>query len=299
MSDLDRFEVFALVAQLGGITEAAKRLSLSKASISKQIKQLEQHYNIVLFTRHKQRLLLTESGEILLAQCLRLKRELDDARNICHGLNSEPEGELHVAAFPYFASNLIVPKLKGFLEKYPKIELSLHTMERVPDFLKERIDLSVGFSLPVPNPDETIQKRMATTRYIVCASPDYFAKMGKPKTLDELYKHHYIEHTSRVINQALKLKSGYRVSLKPYIVLDNVNVMIECALQGLGLIQLPLYMLDSLLKQGRLMEVLSEYQATNASVYYHYPRLRYMQPKIKKFIDYFIKEPDLYADDSL
>lgn len=290
MSDLDRFEIFTHVVQLGSITEAAKQLRVSKASLSKQIKQLEQKFNITLFTRYKQRLLLTPEGETLFTQCLRLRRELDDARNICLGLNHEPEGDLHVVVFSYFAKNLIFPKLKGFLEKYPKIKLQVDTTERVPNFIQEQIDLSVGFSLPVPNPGEVIQKRMATTCYILCASPKYFQEKGMPKDLNDLHQHQYIEHTSRSINKALKLKSGYNISLKPYLLLNSVSSMIECATQDLGIIQLPLYMLDELLKQDKLIEILPEYQATNASVYYHYPKLRYMQPKVRKFIDYFLDE---------
>ncbi len=289
MSDLDRFELFTYVAQLGGITQAAKKLRLTKASLSKQIKRLEVQLQTQLFDRHKRALQLTPQGEALLEQCLRLKRELDETRSICQQFNQEPQGRLHVVCFNYFARKLIFPRLKDFLKRYPKINMTIDLTERVPDFYEEQIDIAVGFSLPVPNPGEVIQKRMATTRYILCASPHYFKEMGKPKKLDDLQQHRYIAHTSRSIDQVIKLKPGYQIHLEPYLVINSVSAMIDCAKEGLGLVQLPLYVLEDSFKQGALLEVLPDYQASHASVYYHYPKRRFVQPKVRAFIDYFLE----------
>ncbi|MCX7122724.1 MAG: LysR family transcriptional regulator [Gammaproteobacteria bacterium] len=288
MSDLDRFEIFTHVAQLGSITQAASQLKTTKAALSKQIKRLEADFNITLFTRHKQRITLTDQGESLLEQCLRLRHELDEARSLCKHFHDEHEGHLHVVAFSYFAQKLIFPRLKSFLEQYPKISLRIDTTERVPNFIEEQIDLALGFALPVPNPGEVVQKRMATTRYILCASLQYFAEKGTPQTLEDLHQHHYISHIARPNHQIIKLKSKYQLSLQPYLEVNSVASMIECAKQHLGLIQLPLYMVEDLLKRGELIEVLSEYQAINASVYYHYPQTRHMKPKVQRFIEFFL-----------
>ena len=288
MSDLDRFELFTQVVKSGGISQAAQALDISKAAVSKQIKHLEQTVNTLLFTRYKQRLQLTPQGEALFTQCLRLQRELNEARNICQAFDAEPTGDLHVVVFVYFAQQLIFPRLKQFLATYPKLNLRIDTTERVPDFINEQIDLAIGFSLPVPNAGEVIQQRMATTRYVLCASPDYFTENGIPKDLNDLAKHRYIEHTSRSSTQTLKLKPQYQVIVTPYLLLNSVNAMIDCARQGIGLVQLPFYMVKTLLNNGELIEVLKDYQAVDAGVYYHYLKQRYMQPKIRKFIDYFL-----------
>ncbi len=290
MSDLDRFELFTQVAEAGSLTKAANQLNMTKASLSKQIKRLETDFSISVFARHKQRLILTTQGEALLEQCLRLKRELEETRTVCKKFHEEPEGYLHIVAFVYFAQTLIFPKLKSFLKQYPKIRLQIDLTERVPDFVQEQVDLALGFALPVQNPNDVIQKRMTTTRYILCASPKYFEENGIPEKLEDLQHHQYIGHVSRPADQIIKLKEGHQSSIKPYLLLNSVMAMIECAKQNLGLIQLPLYMLDEILKRGELIEVLSEYQATNASVYYHYPKFRYMKPKVRKFIDYFLED---------
>lgn len=289
MSDLDRFEVFAHVVEQGGVTRAACLLGISKASISKQIKRLEEDYSISLFTRHKQRLLLTTEGEVLYQQCLRLRNELGCARSICQRLQGEPEGDLHVIAFEYFAKKMIFPKLRVFMERYPKVNLRIDTTERVPNFVEEHIDLCIGFSLPVPNDGEVIQKKMAETRYVLCATPSYWEEFGKPGNLTELEDHRYICHSSRDHRQVIRLKEGYQCSLKPALYVNRVDSMIACAMENLGIIQLPCYRIDRYLERGDLVEVLQEFQSCKTPVFYHYPKSRYMQPKVKKFIDLFLE----------
>lgn len=288
MIDQSRFEVFTYVAELGGITAAAKHLGLSKASLSKQIKLLEQQFKITLFKRVKQRLKLTPQGEVLFKQCLKLRKNLDEARNICTSFHEEPEGQLHVVAFPYFSQKLIIPKLKSFLSQYPKLMLHLDTTEAVPDFMRQSVDLAVGFSLPVPNPNEVIQKRIATTHYVLCASPQYFNEYGKPNSIEELLTHDYIEHGSRLGYGGPRFKTMPSITLKPKIIVNTVESMISCAKESLGLIQLPYYMVDKLLETGVLESVLDAEQAENAYVYYHYPKLSHMQAKVRKFIEHFL-----------
>lgn len=286
MSDLDRFELFTYVAQYGSLTQAALALGMSKTALSKQIKQLETHLKVDLFSRKTYRLQLTEQGKILLTQCLRLKKELDDARAICQQMIDEPEGTLKIVAFEYFAQRLIFPKLSNFLRKYPKLEVNLLISERIPNFEQEQVDLAIGFSLPAG--DEIVRSRMITTRYVLCAAPAYFKKHGKPKNTSSLSQHYYIGHSSRSPDRSIHLKAPHELILKPNLLLNNVAGMIECAKQGIGIIQLPLYLLDTALQKGELVEVLKSHQADHVHVYYYYPRYRYVQPKVRKFIDFFL-----------
>lgn len=288
MSDLDRFELFAAAAQAESLTQAAITLGITKASLSKQIKRLETDFKVDLFSRHKQRLTLTEQGKILLTQCLRLTKELEDARSVCKQFIEEPEGSLRIVAIEHYANQLIFPKLKAFLQRYPKLRIYIDTRERMPDFEREQIDIAVGFSVPAP--PEIVRKSIATTRYVLCAAPQYFAERGKPRSLKDLKNHNYIAHILRTEEKTITLKPGYSLAIKPYMSLNSMASMIECAKQGLGLIQLPLYFLNNILQKGELVEVLTKYQATNAHVYYLYPKYRYIQSKIRKFIDFFLTD---------
>lgn len=286
MSDLDRFEVFTYVAQNRSLSQTAKHLSLTKASLSKKIKKLETDLGVDLFLRTGQRLHLTDQGEILLQQCLRLKKELEDTRAVCKDFHATPQGSLYVVALDYFAKKIIYPRLHKFMQKYPELDIIIDISERVPNFEQEQVDIAVGFSLIAP--DNVIQRNLTSTRHVMCASPGYIKKHGTPKKLHDLQEHIYIGHYARNEVCSTHLKRGHEIKIKPSLVLNNVSGMIECAKAGLGIVQLPYYVLDELLTSGELIEVLSSYQAENASVYYFYPKFRYTQPKVRCFIDYFL-----------
>lgn len=260
---------------------------MSKAALSKQIKKLESDLRIDLFDRKGQRLQLTAAGQMLLTQCLRLQKELDDARSLCQQFHQEPEGELRVVCFYHFAYSLIFDRLESFLERYPRLQCFISLAERLPDFDREQIDLAIGFSVPMPNED-IVRREMANTRYTLCASPGYITKHGLPTSLEQLTQHRYIEHRLRMAPSFLKLKAGHQVSLKPWLVLDDIQAMMECAIRGLGLVQLPWYLTEQRIEEGKLVEVLHEYQQDGAGVYYFYPKYRHVQPKVRKFIDYFL-----------
>lgn len=287
MSDLDRFELFTYVAQMGSLTKAAKILQFTKASLSKQIKKLEADLRVNLFSRVGQRLRLTNQGEMLLQQCLRLKKELEDTRSICQNFHQKPKGTLHIVALDFFAQRIIYPRLSEFIKKYPELELIIDISERVPAFESEQVDLALGFSLIAP--DDVVQCKMATTRHVMCAAPEYLKKHGNPKVLKDLFKHTYIGHSARDEICHTHLKRGHEIKLKPTLICNNIMGMISCAKYGLGIVQLPFYLVEKFLRSGELVEILDSYQATNASVYYFYQKFRHAQPKVQCFIDFFLK----------
>lgn len=286
MSDLDRFELFVYVAQTGSLTQAAKVLQLTKASLSKQIKKLEADLSIDLFSRTGQRLHLTEQGAVLLQQCQRLKDELENTRALCKGFHARPKGQMRIVALEFFARKLIYPRLSQFMQTYPELEISIDISERIPDFEKERVDLAVGFSLAAP--DDVTRCRMASTHYVMCASPDYFKRHGKPEHLNDLLQHQYIGHSARNEVRSTHLKPGYKIKIKPKLLFNNVAGMIECAKRGMGIVQLPFYLLEQVLQAGDLVEVLTPFQATDAPVYYFYHKFQYASPQVRCFVDFFL-----------
>lgn len=180
-------------------------------------------------------------------------------------------------------------KIYQIFRRYPDISLTLSTHERIPDFHKEQVDLALGYSLPTPNSDDIVRRSMGTTYYVLCGTPQYFDKYGIPATLEALKTHRYISHTSRVgIEHALKLKTGHQLALTPTLSINRVTTMIDAALANLGLIQLPIYMLEDHLKNGTLVSVLPEYQRHDEHIYFYYPKYRFTQPKVRAFIDFFL-----------
>lgn len=288
MIGLEQFENFYLVAQLQSITEAARRIGVSKTAVSLQIKKLEQSIGVDLFIRINQRLQLTENGLLLFQQCRRLQKEIDETRSVCKQFLTYPEGVLRITVFEYFANKLIFPKITEFCNLYPKIQLVVNVSEEIPDFSSGNVDVAIGFASQPPS-DDLIQRVLCKANYVLCASPAYFNQYGLPQRLDELSYHRYICHENRIVsNQIIKLKDDYQLNIKPYLVLNKVSSVIECALNGLGIIQVPQYVAQQFLDIGSLVEIFPEQQAIDKDIYYYYSKFRYVEPKIRKFIDYFL-----------
>lgn len=290
MINADLFETFYLVAESGSITNAGKKLFVTKTAVSLQIKKLEQLIGTDLFTRANQRLKLTENGMLLFNQCRTLQQELSETRRVCKQFLSYPEGVLRVTTFEYFANKLIFPRVAEFSHLFPKIQLVISISEDMPDFSGGNTDIAIGFASPPPDED-LIQRTLCKTNYVLCGSPDYFAKHSYPQTLNDLLQHQYICHENRVVShQIIKLKDEHHIDIKPYLVLNKVSAMVECALNGIGIVQIPNYLARQYLDSGELVAIFPEYQATDRDIYYFYSKFRYVEPKIRSFIDFFFSD---------
>lgn len=290
MINADFFETFYLVAELGSITGAAKKLFVTKTAVSLQIKKLEQLIGTDLFMRVNQRVKLTENGILLFNQCKKLQQELHETRLVCKRFFSYPEGTLKVTAFEYFANKLIFPRVVEFNNLYPKIQLVIDISEDMPDFSGGKTDIAIGFASPPPD-EELIQRTLCKTNYVLCGSPEYFAQYSYPNELTELLEHKYICHENRVVSkQIIKLQANYDLDIKPYLVLNKVSSMVECALNGIGIVQIPNYLAKQYLDSGRLVAIFPEYQAVDRDIYYFYSKFRYVEPKIRSFIDFFFAD---------
>lgn len=288
MINADLFETFAVVANTQSITDAARKLNVSKTAISLQIKKLEQQIGSDLFIRANQRIQLTENGILLLHQCRRLQKELDETRSMCKQFLDYPEGILRVCIFEHFANKLIFPYIASFSERFPKIQLAITISEEIPDFSTGDIDIAIGFASP-PSDEDLIQKSLCKASYVLCGSPSLFQQYGYPEQLSEITKYKYICHENRIVsNQIIKLKQGVELEIKPYLVLNKISAMLECALNGIGIVQLPHYIVQSYLQTNQLHEIFPEYQATDKDIYYYYSKFRYVEPKIRRFIDFFL-----------
>lgn len=161
------------------------------------------------------------------------------------------------------------------MQRYPKIKLNLELAERVPNLQKEGIDILIGMSLS--GPLDCIQKQIAQTQYVFCASPTYLEKNGTPQKLSELKNHQVISHSMR---------PGESSSFKSILVLNDTKAMLQCAIDGIGIVKLHDYVVQAAISQGKLLIILSELKEPKLSIYVCYLPQRHVQGKIKCFIDF-------------
>ncbi len=287
MPSIERIQTFVKVIEAGSYVAVAQQMNLSKAAISKQISSLEQELGIKLIERTTRRLKMTEGGAIYYTECKRLLEIMEEMQELVSTMRKEPSGTLQLCCSRYFGEHLVVPHLGEFLEAYPKVRVHLHLEERVPDLIKENIDLLIGVSMP--GPVEAVRRMISKTRYIYCASPVYLERFGTPKKLIDLVQHRYITHSMRKPDHILAF-GNEQITLDPYLRINDAWAMLTCALNGLGIVKLHDYMVKENLKTGQLVEILQPYSQEEYSIFIYYMQNRYLSPKIRHFIDFLLEK---------
>lgn len=285
MQSLERLQTFVKVTEANSFVAVAKQLKLSKAAISKQISLLEQELGVKLIERTTRRLSLTEAGSLYYAQCKRLLELMGEMDELVSTMRKEPTGTLNLFCNRYFGEHLIVPHLGEFMEAYPKLKVNLRLEERIPDFVKEEVDLLIGVS--ILGPPEAIRRTISKTRYIFCASPSYLERFGTPEKPTDLVHHRYITHSMRQPNHLLTF-GDLQLTLDPYLRINDAWAMLKCALNGLGIVKLHDYMVKESLESGHLVEILQPYSQEEYAIFLYYMQNRYLSPKIRHFIDFLL-----------
>jgi DNA-binding transcriptional LysR family regulator len=285
MSKFDQITAFIAVIEENGFAAAARKQQVSTAAISRQVARLESELNVQLIRRTTRQLTLTEIGARYYQSA---KKALDDFREAELAVTESQAvatGLLTVTSNRYFAMKHLLPRLPEFIALNPKLRVNIELAERFPDLSQESIDLIFGVS--VEGPAELVRKRVADTRYILCCSPSYLEKHGIPRVPSDLYKHRYITHSMRKPDNVLVFKGNQDIQLEPVLWLNDSRAMCDCAIAGIGIVKLHDYIVAEALQAGRLLEILAEFQEPLQPVYLYYQQNRYLQPKIRKFIDFY------------
>lgn len=286
MGQLTQIQTFIHVVDRHGFANTAKFLGVSTAAVSKQITALEKRLGIQLLERSTRRVQLTEVGVHYYEQCKRVLTELQEAEAMVSHMQEEPSGYLRVMLTNYFALYYVFPYLQEFMDLYPKIQLEIEIAERKPDLPSENIDLVMGVGYE-GSPD-LVRRRITTTKMLLCGSPAYFEKYGVPQKPSDLTNHRVIMHRAHYPENTLVFKNEETIRVNPILRLNHTPAIVKCAVSGIGIAMLRCRLVKEAIDQGLLQKVLVEYQQLEQPVYLYYQKSRYVQPKIRCFIDFFV-----------
>ncbi len=288
MIDLAAMGMFVSVVEEGSLASAARKVGISSAAVSKQLTKIEKDLGVQLLIRSTRHLELTETGRQFYIQCQRVLDEAQEAHALISQMRREPSGSLHVLSGRHFALSYIIPNVETFLLQYPLIHLNLELGERIPDLQNEDIDLVIGMS--ISSSGDVIQKKIANTSYVYCASPQYLEHFGKPRRAEDLKKHRYITHSMRKPDDVIEFSNGKSINVQPYIRVNDTQAMLEFALKGLGIVKLHRYVVQHYLDERALQEVFSEENKRDIPIYVAYMQRRFLPSKIRCFIDFFVSK---------
>jgi len=282
-------QVFTRVVEARSFTKAAEAMLLSRSSVTTVIQNLEASLGVQLLLRTTRRLNLTIDGEAYYEQCRRILADLEQAEAFLRRGTDRPRGRLRVEIAGSIGRLIVLPALRGFHERYPDVELLIGFGDQSVDFVQDGIDCAIRVgALPSST---LVARRIDTLRSIVCASPEYLARHGEPKTIADLSRHHAVNLASNPGDRPKEwvfTADGGIVSakLQSRLTVNESSSHVMCGLQGLGLIRPLECLARPYLRSGRLREVLSHLKVPSEPLSVIYPRDRIASPAVRVFVDW-------------
>lgn len=276
---------FVNVAETESFTQASKRLAISTAQVSRQVNALERRLNIKLFYRTTRKVSLTEEGRVFYQHCRSVLDGLDAAERAVTNLQSTPQGKIQLTAPVTYGEQQILPLVNNFMLKYTTIEVTTYLSNQQVDLVNEGFDLAIR--LGKLSDSTMMAKKLAERSSYVCASPAYLGKYGMPHSLSELSKHSCLLGTRDYWHFS---DAGYEKNIRVTgrLRCNSGFGLVDAALKGLGIVQLPDYYLQEYLNTGELITLLDNYKAPDEGIWAIYPQNRHLSPKIRLLVDYLL-----------
>lgn len=282
---------FVRVVEAGGISAAANRMNVAKSVISRRLKELEEHLGVELFHRTTRQMNLTDTGHAFYQQSVRILADILEAEHATSQIHGALKGNLKVALPLSFGLMHLGPAINEFLQIHPDIEFDLDFNDRQVDLLTEGFDLAIRIaSLP---DSSLIARHLAPIQAIMCASPAYLERMGKPRSPGELINHHCLVYNliSNFEYWNLYDADGQLVKIKTtsYLKASNGEFLRDAAVDGLGIVLMPTFIVYQEIEHGALVPLLTEYKFPQLAAYAIYPQTRHLSQRVRAFVDFLIK----------
>jgi DNA-binding transcriptional LysR family regulator len=279
--------VFAAVARAGSFSAAAQKLNMSTTAVSRHVADLERMLGVTLLHRTTRHVSPTEIGARYLPRAEAILAEIEQLNAEISAIDPTPRGKLKITAPPAVGNEVIAPLVVDFVEAYPEIELEIDLSERLVDLVAEGFDAAIrGGSL---ESSSMIAHRIVEMRYLICASPSYLERRGVPRRPEEIREHdciHWRVAPERGVWNLVKDGAQISVPIRGRLLMSNFAAQREAALRGLGLAILPVMTVRDDLEAGRLIPVLTEYEAYRGTLSLVRPPTPFEPPKLRVFIDF-------------
>ncbi|WCE32281.1 LysR family transcriptional regulator [Vibrio sp. SCSIO 43137] len=279
--------VFVAVVECGSFSSAAERLGMTKSAVSKRISVLEDSLGVRLFHRTTRKLTLTEAGERFSDYARNAYSLAQDGFAALSSYQGKPKGVLKINAPMTFSRLHLVPFIKEFLDTYPDMEVILSMDDKVVDMTEGAFD--VGIRIGELKDSSLIARKLVDCKSVVCASPDYLKQYGTPQTPQDLTDHNCIYYS--LFQAGVEWSFYYddkkiKVEPKGNFIVNNSDAIAEVLLQGLGICQMPTFIVSDYLSDGRLVPLLEEYSLPDHAIYAVYPERKHLPEKVKVFIEF-------------
>ena len=295
MDQLRAMRVFSRVIDAGGFAKAASAMDIAPAVATRLVAELEEHLGARLINRTTRRLALTDVGEEYLERVRNILSEVDDAETVAGIATAEARGRLSVLVPPGFAVHQLAKHLPRFRVLHPKVSLELTVMSSVetPD---ENHDVTIIAQRSKPIEGAFIARRIATAEVVLCATPEYLDKHGRPKHPRDLIHHDTLmpippsEHRELTFKPAWGGGNPEVVEMKklPSLMTTHIDTLYAAALAGLGVIGLPSFVAEDALMEHALERVLPQWHMQTVTLFAAMPTRKHVPMRTRAFVDFLL-----------
>ncbi|MQA39829.1 LysR family transcriptional regulator [Rugamonas aquatica] len=296
---MDKARVISLfigVVRARSFSQAAVEAGLTPQAVSKAVRQLEEHLGVRLFHRTTRSLSLTEEGLRLFELSNPGLRLLDEALDQVRNSRLEADGLIRVAAPMSIGNAVIIPLLPEFQRRYPGAHFDLQLDDHFTDLVESKID--VGFRAGSPPERNLISRKLGDIVLLPCATPAYLALHGTPQTVSDLQQHRCTgfrrPNTGRMMPWELQVDGATVYQEVPAVASFNtVEGELVAVLSGVGIGQLPVFMIEAELASGALVPLLPHTASSNSGVFMYYQQRTQMPLRVRHFIDFVAERAPL------
>lgn len=287
MDKLTSMRVFVRVAAAGSFAGGARDLAISRAMVTKHIMQLENTLGIRLFNRTTRSLSLTEAGAAYLERTQQVLLDIEEMEAAVTQLHTEPRGILKISAPPFIGAAHIAPAVAEFLKTHADLNVELIIQSSPGDLVDQAIDIAIYLG----KLDDTslIARTLARSPLLVCGAPEYFARHGIPKNPQDLAGH------SCLVNWAIPPRDHWHfkgpsgdidVKVTGRMQANVADPLRIAAVNGLGLVMLPSYIVGWDVSKGKLKQVLGDFKRAPLDIHAVYAHRKFLSAKVRTFLDF-------------
>ena len=291
---MDRFkemQIFQAVAEEQNFASAARKLGMSAPSVTRAVATLEQRLGTLLLARTTRSVHVTESGQRYVEDCRRILAELDEAEESAGGVHAQARGLLTVTAPVLFGELFVTPVMVDYLANHPAVQIKALLVDRVVNMLDEGIDVAVRIG---DLPDGNLNcVRVGEVRRVICASPGYLARHGRPSHPSEL------EAASVVMSASSSLltewefsgpQGSIQVVPQPRLVVTANQAAINAAKLGWGITRVLSYQVAEAVQSGALELLLEDFELEPLPIHVVHQGGRRIPAKVREFVDFCVAQ---------
>lgn len=270
--------LFAAVVREGSFTRAARQLGITKQTTSERIAKLEEQLGVRLLERTTRHLRLTDGGAVYYERCAAIAAQIDEANNAVQECRADPVGLLRMTAPVLYGRRFLAPVIADFLHRHPKVRVEVILADRRVNLIEEGFDLAIRIGA-LDDSSLTARKLDQGQVYYV-ASPRFLEKHGVPAANE-------VQDMRCVGTSPFEMWSlmGVRTKIAPVLVVNDLEVVCDAAIEGLGIARLPSLVCLDAIKSGSLRILFGPEPAQRSTVHAVYPSKPYLPAKVRVFVD--------------